>query len=335
MSWIEAKYIGIVSTRLRNFKRKSGSLYNFACPICGDSKDKRKARGYIYIKEGKWLYHCHNGCGTMGLPKFLKAVDEFVYNDFVMERMLDNKEQRESDPILNMKKPKFIADTALNEIKKVSQLKHDHYCKRYVQSRCIPNDMHSRLFYAPKFMSWVNGFIPNKFNEAALKHDASALVIPFINKEGRLHALQGRYFTGSVRYITIVLDESVPKIWGLDRYDKGNRSYVLEGPIDAMFLPNGVATAGGVEISTLRHLNLDNAVVAFDNEPRSRETVDKIRKCIKNELKVCIWPDGLAQKDVNDCILSGMSTTDVREIIDRNTFSGLRAELRLNEWKRV
>jgi hypothetical protein len=185
-------------------------------------------------------------------------------------------------------------------------------------------------------MAWVNGFIPKKFDDSAIKFDRSALVIPFINREGRLHALQGRFFEGNTRYVTIQLDESIPKLWGLDRYDRGNRAYVLEGPIDAMFLPNALATAGGVEISTLKYLNLDNSIIVFDNEPRSGETVGKIQKCIKHGLKVCIWPDGLQEKDVNDMVIHGkMSMNEVREIIDRNTFSGLRAELQLNEWKRV
>jgi hypothetical protein len=337
MSWLESKYIGVLSTRLRNFKRKSGSLYNFSCPICGDStKDPRKARAYIYIKEGKFRFHCHNGCGTMSVPNFLKRVDEFVYKDYLTEKIMENGGDKKPDPILDYKKPKYIADTALNELKKVSQLKHDHFAKEYVDRRRIPTTCHHRLFFAPKFMAWVNSFVPEKFNPGALKHDGPALVIPFINREGRMHALQGRYFEGDVRYLSLVLDESVPKIWGLDTYDKGNRSYVLEGPIDAMFLPNAVATAGGVELSTLRFLNLENSVICFDNEPRSKETIAKITKCIKHALKVCIWPEGLHEKDVNDMIVNGnMSANDVREIIDRNTFSGLRAELQLNNWKRV
>jgi hypothetical protein len=103
-----------------------------------------------------------------------------------------------------------------------------------------------------------------------------------------------------------------------------------------MFLPNSVATAGGVEISALRYLNLDNSVIVFDNEPRSKETVSKIRKCIKHGLNVCVWPEYIHQKDVNDMVVHGkMKSSKVREIIDRNTFSGLRAELQLNEWKRV
>jgi transcription elongation factor Elf1 len=338
MSWLESKYIGILSTRLRNFKRKSGSLYNFSCPICGDSaKDSRKARGFVYVKEGKFLYTCHNGCGTMGIPKFIKQVDEFVYNDFIIEKVMEGKSpEQKKDPVLDPSKPKYVTTTALNNLKKVSQLKHDHYCREYIDSRRIPTNCHHKLFHAPKFMSWVNTFMPGKFEQKHLHFDGPALVIPFVNKDGRMHALQGRYFEGDLRYITIVLDESVPKIWGLDNYDKSHKGYVLEGPIDAMFIPNAVATAGGTELSTLRFLNLDNTVICFDNEPRSKDTIKKIEKAIHHGMKVCIWPEGLAHKDVNDMIKDGGMTADnVRETIDRNTFSGLSATLALNKWKKL
>lgn len=338
MSWLESKYIGILSVRLRNFKRKSGSLYNFSCPICGDSsKDDRKARGFIYVREGKFRYTCHNGCGTMGIPKFLKQVDEFVYNEFIIEKVMDEKgPEQKKDPILDPSKPKYVTTTALNELKKVSQLKHDHFARLYVDGRRIPTSNHHRLFYAPKFMSWVNKIIPGKFNERALYFDSPALVIPFVNKDGRLHAFQGRYFEGDVRYVTIVTDESVPKIWGLDQYDRNSRGYVLEGPIDAMFIKNGLATAGGTELSTLKFLNLDNTVICFDNEPRSKDTIKKIEKAIHRGMKVCIWPEGLTHKDVNDMVKDGGMTPDnVRETIDRNTFSGLTATLQLNKWKKL
>lgn len=336
MNWLESKYINILSSRLRNFKRKTGTLYNFACPLCNDSsKDSRKARGYIYVKSGSYRYHCHNGCGTMSIPTFLKRVDEFLYNDFIIEKVLERK-ALEPDPILDYKKPTFIKTTALNDIKKISQLKHDHFARLYVDSRQIPTNQHHRLFYAPKFMSWVNTFIPGKFNERALHYDSAALVIPFVNKDGRLHALQGRYFEGDVRYVTIITDESIPKIWGLDQYDRDSRGYVFEGPIDAMFIKNSVATAGGTELSTLKFLNTDNIVICFDNEPRSKDTVKKIEKSIASGMSVCIWPTDLPYKDVNDMIKDGgISADGVRDIIDKNTFKGLTATLQLNNWKKI
>ena len=38
--FIEQKYINDISSQLRNFKKKSNNLYNFSCPVCGDSSVK-------------------------------------------------------------------------------------------------------------------------------------------------------------------------------------------------------------------------------------------------------------------------------------------------------
>ena len=47
MNLVDSKYIGLVSSRLQKFKRVKRDLYNFRCPICGDSKKhKNKARKF-------------------------------------------------------------------------------------------------------------------------------------------------------------------------------------------------------------------------------------------------------------------------------------------------
>ena len=39
MDLVDSKYIGLVSSRLQKFKRVKPDLYNFRCPICGDSQE--------------------------------------------------------------------------------------------------------------------------------------------------------------------------------------------------------------------------------------------------------------------------------------------------------
>ena len=89
--FIEQKYINDISSQLRNFKKKSNNLYNFSCPVCGDSSVKKsKARGYIYEKEGVTLFHCHN-CGlSISFKNFLKLVDESLYKQYVFEKFGNN-----------------------------------------------------------------------------------------------------------------------------------------------------------------------------------------------------------------------------------------------------
>ena len=74
-SYIDIKFLNLLSTRLPKFKRKSDNLFNFRCPHCGDSqKSASKARGFVYRKKNDMFFKCHN-CGmgqTLGnLIKFL------------------------------------------------------------------------------------------------------------------------------------------------------------------------------------------------------------------------------------------------------------------------
>ena len=344
MDYIDSKYVNLMSVRLRNFSKRSSELYNFSCPLCGDSKDQRKARGYIYTKKGKTVFHCHNCSITMMFYKFLKEFDFQLYSEYNIEKFKDSRTPEEEkhyqdlqDFVGKMKKPVFMQVGPLKGLKKVSQLKADHPCKKYVDSRQIPNPFHAKMFYCPKFMNWVNEVIPGKFSDEALLYDEPRLLIPFFDKDKSVHAFQGRSLDpeAEVRYITIVNDDSKPKIYGLDDVDMMKKYYVFEGPIDSMFVPNSIATAGGDLVSTIKDFAKKNAVVVYDNEPRSKETRKKLDKAIINGYNVCIWPENLEYKDVNAMILGGLSADFVRYIIDTHTYKDLRAKLALNMWSKA
>jgi transcription elongation factor Elf1 len=340
MTWLEQKYLGLVSVRLRNYKRKSGGLINFSCPFCGDSEaDKRKARGFIYTKKDKTLYHCRNCSITYSFDTFLKNFDFNSYSEFNLERLKENKTPQQvelEEFVAKMRKPVFLQSGPLAGLKKISQLKANHPAKVVVDKRKIPTPYHAKLFYCPKFFAWSNSVVPEKFDEKALKYDESRLLIPFINDKQQMHAFQGRSFDpkSASKYITIVNDESVQKIYGLDAIDYNKKYYVFEGPIDSMFIPNSIATAGGDLISATVGLPKKNMVVVYDNEPRNKDTVKKIDKSILNGYNVCIWPTNLVHKDVNEMVMQGMSADFVRYIIDTNTHNDLRAKLAFNIWRK-
>ena len=77
-------------------------------------------------------------------------------------------------------------------------------------------------------------------------------------------------------------------------------------------------------------------VIVYDNEPRNPEIVKKISRCLANGYKVCIWPDHIEQKDINDMVLVGGYTGPaIQAIIDQNTFQGLAANMRMQQWKKI
>jgi len=342
VEWLEQKYIGILSSRLRNYKRKSNTLYNMSCPLCGDSeKNKSKARGYIYEKKSKSLFHCHNCEVTMSVPNFIKSIDRNLYDDYVLEKLKDEKSPQQKDLetfVDKMKKPVFLKSGPLKGLKKVSQLSPDDSVKQFVTKRQIPNPYHAKMFSVPNFMHFVNELLPNKFSEEALKRDEKRLLIPFFDKDKNMFAFQGRSISkSSVKYITIVLNDDIPKIYGLDTVDFNKTTYAMEGPIDSMFIPNSIATAGGDLVSALSPIQFSKAslVIVYDNEPRSKETIKKLDKAILNGYNICIWPENLEHKDINDMVLAGLSPEFIKHIIDTNTYKDLAAKLALTKWSKI
>ena len=132
----------------------------------------------------------------------------------------------------------------------------------------------------------------------------------------------------SQRYYTIILNESYPKIFGLDTVDMDRKFYVFEGPIDSMFIPNSTAMLGGTLFGN------DNAVIVYDNEPRNEEICKKIQKAINRGYKVCIWPENVVEKDVNELVMNGVPADFIKTMIDNNTWSSISAQLVFNNWRK-
>lgn len=338
--FIEEKYIIEVSPLLRNFKKRDNNLFNFSCPICGDSTAKKsKARGYLYDKEGIVLYHCHN-CGiSLNFSNFLKEIDESLHKEYVFEKFKNNKTEEEMEKetfFQKLKPPKFLKFEPLKNLSKVSALHINDPIRKFVEKRQIPTKYHYKLFACSKFKHFVNEFKPGKFLKRDLENDEQRLIIPFINHNNEVHALQGRAIGESkVKYITIIIDEDTPKLFGLDTVNFNDRVFVFEGPIDSMFIPNSIATAGGDLTSALKNYDNKNITIVYDNEPRSPETKKKIDKAINLGYDVAFWPENIKHKDVNDMILGKMTPEDIIHIIRENTYNGLKAKFKLIQWSKV
>lgn len=328
--WLDRKYINLFSSHVRNFKWQGNNTARCSCPICGDSKtNKFKARMY-FITDGKgYRIHCHN-CGvSMNFRGFLKTVNNELFEQYNRELIFEKFGEGEKT-VFNFTRPKFTsAGSPLNKLKRISQLPADHPVKLYVESRLIPFNTHYKLYFAPKFNEWTNSIIPNKLNA---DKDEARLVIPFLSETKEMFAYQGRALSDTkLRYVTITMDESKPKIYGLDTIDFNKTFYIVEGPIDSLFLDNAVAMAG----SDASYFFNDNAVFIYDNEPRNKEIVQKISKVIEKNYSVVIWPESIKFKDINDMVMGGMTQHDVMSVISANTYTHLQAKLKFTQWKKV
>ena len=247
-----------------------------------------------------------------------------------------NSFRREPD-ISKFITPKFIKYSALADLRKISQLELNHPARRYVVGRKIPNRYHAKLFYAPKFKTWTNKLKPNKFDPEKIGKDEPRLLIPFVDQNGNLFGYQGRAFGDTEpRYITIILDELKPRVYGLDAVDLKKHVNIVEGPIDSMFVTNCLAMGGSHLDKTVSSLGLQpqNVTIIYDNEPRNKEIVAAIEKAINNGYNVCIWPDNHEYKDINDMIKDGYTTDMIDTMIKNSTYRDLLAKMRLQQWKK-
>lgn len=323
MDFIDQKFINLVSVRLLKFKQVKSNLYNFRCPICGDSvKNKTKARGYIYAVKNNTNYKCHN-CGiSISFNNFLKKIDPSLYKNYTLEKFIENKTGKNF--VVEAPKFKFLAPKFKTKLD-LPKASENEESKKYLEARKLNPD---HFFYAEKFKEWTNSKI--KIFEKIEKDEPRIIIPLFYNKH--LIGFQGRKIGGNelCKYITIMLDENQPKIYGLDNVDKNQNIYVVEGPFDSTFIKNSIAMCGA-DID-LGPFNWRNIVYVYDNEPRNREIVARIKKRIANGDQIVIWPSNVEEKDINAMVLAGH---DAQSVIESNTYKNLEATLKFNYWKKI
>ena len=338
--YIDKKYISLLSPKLQQFKQRGEFLWNFRCPVCGDSqRNSSKTRGYVYKKKDKFSFICHN-CGTsMRLDKFIRYVDPALYNDYQLEKFVRPEKEPELDakelttkPVFRQIYQKSSSDALFNAgAVRIKTFPPEFHARKYLEDRKVSL---IDMWYASDFAEFISNLYP-WVNKKLYKEPR--IIIPFKDKEGNLLGVQGRAIGKSpIKYITIKGDESNHKIFGWDKLDVSKPVYVVEGPIDSLFLNNCVATMDAALYAAPSIIGLDkDYVFVYDNEPRNKQIVSNMRKTIELGKKVCIWPDTIHQKDINDMVLSGMHPSEIQHIIDNNTYDGLMATMKMNQWEKL
>ena len=323
MDLVDSKYIGLVSSRLQKFKRVKADLYNFRCPICGDSqKHKNKARGYFYQVKTNTNYKCHNCGASLSFNNFLKQLDPTLHKQYTMEKFKEGHTGKNfvvEEPELEFKKPVFKKRLDLPKASEVP------IAKKYLEKRKLDP---TKFYFAEKFQEWTN---TQKQTFDTIRRDESRIIIPMYDTERNLIGFQGRSLgPNSVKYITTMLDDDAPKIYGLDQIRGGAPVFVTEGPFDSTFIRNSIAMCGAD--ADINRWGISDAVWIYDNEPRNIEIVKRIQTAISSKQTVVIWPSNVLEKDINDMVLAGH---DVQSIVEENIYSGLEATIKFNNWKKV
>lgn len=356
MLYLDLKFLHFLQNKLDGFTPKKDNVWVMRCPICGDSKiNKNKKRGYIYAWKNKLMFSCHNCGESHTFKNFLKLIDPYLYDQYRLEHFKEvtgttyqpvvKKETTElqqpanthEDKFAKLKKEKTIEDIFYEICPSLDTLPKDNPAVSYCIERKIPSVVFKRLFYIDdtKKLLQIQPDLDIKFSE-------KRLVLPFFDKCGKLIGLTCRSLAKNtkLRYLTVKLSET-SQVFGMDNVDPTKTIYVLEGPIDSLFIPNAIAVTGtafGKVESILSELNIarDQVVLICDNQPRNKELVKIQEKLINNGFSVVVWDvDDSLGKDVNSLIQdSGMSPMEVFSIIKRSVCRGMSALMKFNQWKK-
>ena len=322
MDFIDVKYINLISSRFQKFKKVKNNLYNLRCPICGDSqKNKNKARGYLYQVKNNTNFKCHN-CGVnISFNNFLKQIDSATYKQYTFEKFKEGHTGRNfvaDEPDFVFEKPVFKTKIVLPLCSEVER------GRTYLEKRKLNP---TKFYFAEKFKEFANSLKPTFANT---DFEESRIIIPLYYQKD-LIGFQGRALGPSPnKYITVMLFDDAPKIYGLDTIDTKQTVYVTEGPFDSTFISNSIALCGAD--GDLSKWGISDPVWIYDNEPRNREILSRISNVIETGQKVVIWPSSIKEKDINDMVLTGLN---VQYVIESNTYSGLEAKLKFTTWKKI
>ncbi len=344
---IDNKYVRLISSRLRNFKQKKEGLYNFSCPLCGDSKKNlTKSRGYVFQKGNDLYYRCHNCAASTNIAGLLKQVDPSLFKEYTLERYKSGQtnNSHSANAILQITVPKFgkvEKQKVFEHAEWCDKLPDEHFCMQYLKHRKIDKSHYKRLLFTQNYKQFIDALVPDHGKQL---YDDARLVIPYYDENNDLIAVSGRALETSdktLRYVTIRTNLDQKKlIYGLDRIDFSRTVFLVEGPIDSLFVDNCLASGDANLAMCAKELiklgvKKENIVLIPDRQPRNREIVKMINTFIEEGFNVCLFPNSMDGKDINEFIINGYSEENIKNIIDKNTSASLKLRMEFSRWKKI
>lgn len=334
-----ARQIAFVLPMFSDHSSGGGVKLNFRCPICGDSKkDQYKARGWFHEHKGHVWYGCFNCNVNMSVVSFMKNYREEMYREYLKEKYKDEPRRRPEPEPIKIEKPKATGFdlNGCDLVSRIDLLPKNHPAVKWVANRQIPEHQYNLFYFTSEWKGLTNLVKPDTYKRVEPEY---RLVIPIYNENGTFSCMQGRAL-GNVdknqRYLTVKPSDDANKIYGLERIKPNETVWYFEGPIDSVFIPNSLAIVGGA-MSVKEAPHKEQRVWVLDNEPRSRDTIDRLDKLIDEGEKVVVWLDSpWSSKDINDMIVKENATSEqILSFLKSNISSGLSAKRKLSEWRRL
>jgi len=277
---------------------KYTKVYCGSCPVCREGKSwLKKKRLFFYPKSNS--FYCFNCSKSWSAYSWLTTVCN-VTKEEIDQEIATNEYSIDVTKKYNLEikvRHKEVPDLPHDSINLFDELQQKYYSKNgafykameYVKSRRL----HTAINKSPALYISLTDF-----------YHKNRLVLPFYDRNKKI-----------VFYQTRVLDNTQPKylgkissdktVFGIDRIDNNfNYIFMFEGPIDSMFVKNGVSLAG-LSITEKQKMQLaefpfHKKIWVLDNPKFDETAKEKILELKQKGENVFNWPLGMSYKDLNE-----------------------------------
>lgn len=277
--------------------RKHDNVYNAGCPVCHEGKSwGKKKRLYYYPSTNSFFcFNCNRSWNALGWLTEACGLSR----EEIQAEVLENKTTFDISNKLSSKKPnkRILPDLPYDSINLNDLIQRNFYKGNNIFNSAIEYLEKRRLFTA------VNRS-KNLYLSLTDFYHKNRICIPFLDRNNKI-----------LFYQTRALDNTNPKylgkigydktLFGIDKIDNDlDYLFIFEGPIDAMFVKNGLAAAGLNLTKTQTHQLLEfplhKKIWVLDNPKYDKSAKVKIQELVNKGYSVFRWPLDLEYKDFNE-----------------------------------
>lgn len=313
--------------------RKYQGIYNAECPVCNEGGSSGRKRRLFYFTNDRYFY-CFNCSRSWQEINWLQEVTNKSYHEILRETSsFEVKIDLNQKLKLEDSKKTFIVPSIPDDSIDICNIHEQGIFTEY-QQELLDNALQyckkRRLFTAinkPKsfYMS---------FNDKVHKN---RLIIPFYSADNKIGSYQSRTLVGDEfpKYLTKYGEKC---LYGENAIDIDlPYIFIFEGPIDAMFVKNGVAVGGSTttekQETFLKQCLGQEIIYVFDNDKNNQEMDKKIRAVMKQNKKVFVWPKELQKyKDINEVCCSLQIDEFPYKFIVQNSYTGIEALMKFKNY---
>ena len=306
--------------------RRYQNLFNAECPVCREGKSKGRSRRLFYFPNKNYLY-CHN-CSKHWNPfEWIREVTNLSVPEIIKR---NNEKINSSTTFVPNNEPakhkqEVLSDLPENSIDITDPVQIEFYKDNKVVTDCVDYCISRRLFTSTNRCKKFYVSLDDRFHK-------NRLIIPF-TKDNKVVCYQTRalYKEQTPKYKTKIGDKS---LFGIDNItEEIPYIFIFEGPIDSMFVKNGVAMASltptDIQREQLNKMIGYKHIYVFDNDKNNKQTAARIIKTINKGNTVFVWPSEFKKfKDINEVCVALKQDEFPWKFIVKNSFSGPQAVLK-------